>query len=133
MDKTRVTLVTAAVVVSFVCIVLAANAVILSSKLNTEKARSRALSAQVTDLRASLSDIAVGYNKQVKIVKELQYSLDAARRETGDVRKEIDILKADNRNLKGRLDGALNALQAVPSVPSNKAGTAKETSIAPAK
>ncbi len=133
MDKTRVSLVTAAVVLSIVCIVLAANAVILSSKLSTEKARSKALSAQVTDLRTSLSDITVGYNKQVKIVKELRYSLDAARKETGDVRKEIDTLKADNRNLKGRLDGVLNALQAVPSAPSNKAGIAKETSVPPAK
>ena len=111
MDKTKVSLVIGPIIVSVVCIVLAVNTAVLNSQLNEEKAKWGTLNAEVVKLGSSLSDVNVRYNEQVRIVKDLQYSLEAARRERDEVKTEVNNLRVTNADLKSKLNAGLDALQ----------------------
>ena len=111
MDKTKVSLVIAPIIVSVVCIVLAVNAVVLNAQLNKEKAKVDTLNAQIIELGSSFSDVNVRYNEQVRLVKDLQYSLEAAKRGAEEAKTEVNNLKVINADLGSRLNAALDALQ----------------------
>ena len=115
MDKAKIHSVVAPVVVSLFCIVIAANAAIFKTQLNRERASTESLNRQVIDLGAQL-------DQQVVTVKDLQNSLDAARRDAdaarrdvNALRREADGLRASNSDLERRLDAALKAASKNPS------------------
>lgn len=110
-DKTKVSFVIAPIIVSVICIVLAVNAAVLSSQLNKGKAKRGILNAQIIDLEASLSDVNVRYNEQARLVKDLQYSLEATRRERDEAKIEVNNLKVTNTDLKSKLNAGLDVLQ----------------------
>ena len=121
-DKTKIQLVIAPAVVSLFCIVLAVNAAISKSQLNAERAKTTSLNRQVVDLEvrykqaagfeAQISDVKSNYDG---LIKNLQYSLDTARREADIARREADALRATNSDLERRLNVALNASSQAPS------------------
>jgi len=110
MDKTKVSLVIGPIIVSVVCIVLAVNAAVLNSQLNEEKTKLVTLNAEIVKLGPSLSDANVRYNEQVRLVKDLQYSLEATRREKDELKIEVNDLRATNADLKSKLNVDLDAL-----------------------
>lgn len=109
MDKVKINLIVAIVIVAIVSIILAGYAANLVSQLNTEKATSVELNARVMDLQAKLSDANKRADNQLSLTNSLQSSLDAARR-------EADNLKAMNAELDLKLKAAISkAAEPVPA------------------
>ena len=105
MEKNKAYLIAAPIVVSLICVVLAVNLVTANSRLNAERAKVAELNTQIVNFVPQLSGLQARYDEQVRIVRDLQNSLDAARR-------EAQILRAANSDLEARLNAASAALQA---------------------
>ena len=107
MKKNKAYFIAASIVVGLICIVLAVNIATLGSQLKAEKAKVGALDGQIVDFEKHLSDAQTRYNEQVRIIRDLQDSLDI-------VRREVETLRAANSDLEARLNAASAALQALP-------------------
>lgn len=114
MDKTKISLIVAPVVVSIICIVLAVNVGVLASQLNAERSKAEAFNSQIIELERQLSDARGRYDEQVRIARDLQYSLDAARREVENAKNEVGVLRSANADLEARLRAASKPAEGEP-------------------
>ncbi len=130
MDKTKIHLIIAPGVVSLICIVLAVNAAIFKTQLNAERAKTTSLNRQivhsgaryrqVADFEAQMSDIKSRYDG---LIRDLQYSLDVARREAENAKNEADVLRAMNSDLEARLKTSLKTLENPSDIAETVSGT----------
>lgn len=107
MDKTKLSLVAAPIVISIICIFLAVNVAVARSQLNAEKAIADSLRAQIVDIRGQL----VEAQKQSETVRELRDSLDRAQKELAAAKQEAMTLNEQKTDLEARLNSAMEALQ----------------------
>lgn len=110
MDRVKITTIVAPILVSLICIVLAVNVGITNSKLNFEKAENARANERIIRLAAQLSNVKTGSNAQAKLVSDLQFSLDVARKETETAKQEVESLKQAKISLESRLNAASQAL-----------------------
>jgi chromosome segregation ATPase len=108
MEKAKANLLIAFVVVTIVCIIMVVNAAALNTQLNTLRPKAERCDA----LEAELTDLKGKYDEQVGRVRDLQNSLDIARRDAESLRGTNASLKATNTDLEARLNAALTASQA---------------------
>lgn len=108
MDKAKISMVIAPVLVSIICVILAVNVAIARSQLEAEKAKVTGLDSRIQDIGIQLADA----NKRARVAQDLQVSLQAARGEIDTARQQIASLNSENSDLKARLDAAMNALKA---------------------
>jgi predicted DNA-binding protein (UPF0251 family) len=107
MEKTKVYMVIAPVLVSVICIILAVNVAIAGSQLQVEKAKVSGLNVRLQDLGVQLADA----NKRAKTAYDLQVSLQAVRSELDAARQKIASLISENQDLKSRFETAVSALK----------------------
>lgn len=112
MDKTKVSLVAAPILVSIICIILAVNVAVASSRLDAEKAKAAGLNARIQELGSLLADA----NRRAQMSQDLQNSLNAAKVEIDGAKQQIAALSSENTDLKTRLETAMDALK-TPTVP----------------
>ncbi|MFH1854672.1 MAG: hypothetical protein ABH815_05110 [Candidatus Omnitrophota bacterium] len=135
MDKTKVSLIIAPVVVSIICIILAVNVTIAKSQMNIEKAKAVGLNNRVQELGLKLSDA----NMRARLAQDLQIALNAAKQEAAaakqeveTVRQQITALNSENSDLKARLSTAMEALR-TPVVAAPAPAVTTETPVSPAE
>jgi predicted nucleic acid-binding Zn-ribbon protein len=108
MEKTKIYMVIAPVLVSVICIILAVNVAIAGSQLQVEKAKVSGLNVRIEEMGAQLADA----NKRARTAQDLQVSLQAARAEIDAAKQQIASLVTENSDLMSRLDAAVNVLKA---------------------
>jgi biopolymer transport protein ExbB/TolQ len=108
MEKAKTNLLIAFVVVTLVCIILVVNAIALNTQLNALRPKA----AKSDALESELADLKVKYDGQARLIRDLQNSLDIARRDAESLRGANASLKATNTDLEARLNAALTASQA---------------------
>jgi len=111
MDKNKIYSMAGPVLVTLFCIVLAVNLTSARSQLNSTRARVAELNSQIVNFTPQISGLKMRYDEQVRIVSDLQNSLNAARNETESARNEAERLRRANADLENRLNAAAVALK----------------------
>jgi len=104
MDKNKIYSMAGPVLVTLFCIVLAVNLSSARSQLNSTRARVAELNSQIVSLVPQISGLKMRHNEEVKIVSDLQNSLNSAR-------NEAERLIRANADLESRVNAAALALK----------------------
>ncbi len=105
MDKNKIYSMAGPVLVTLFCIVLAVNLSSARSQLNSTRARVAELNSQIVSFVPQISGLKMRYDEEVKIVSDLQNSLNSAR-------NEAERLIRANADLESRVNAAALALKA---------------------
>jgi len=105
-DKEKINLIIAPVLVSLICVVLAVNVGMAKSQLNAERAKLLTFDKKLDDLNEQLVAAKGKYNEKENIISDLQNSLQAARQETINAQTEIANLKTAVSELEGTLQAS---------------------------
>ena len=117
-DRSRLALLTAPIVVSAICLFLGVNVGVITAELNAQTSLSTVFTTQIADLQSELTNTQAKFYEQNNTINELHASLEVAKTETDTAKKEsetakneVNTLKTANNDLTSRLNSVIEALE----------------------
>ncbi|MBU3912243.1 MAG: hypothetical protein KKD90_06640 [Candidatus Omnitrophica bacterium] len=111
MDKVKIALIAAVVVLGIICVAMARNTEAVKSRINSGKEK---FNTKILDLETQLAEA----NKQAGMAIDLQNSLNMAMQQVNQANQQVDqanrqinALVSEKNDLETRLNTAINALQ----------------------